>query len=177
MGKYKEITVNGETYRQINGKWVDSTYLVPPMDVLREILKSEVNLHSIEECTMDELIDSFNKLRNYELIGEAEAVAQELYERFSACRDIDRLRWILPIRTSMLRSLDQSRSAIELYRCALDNYGKDIDSAPLLTSVAAAYCDVSDYDTAKQFAGKALALGGYTLELTKVYARINKALQ
>ena len=49
-------------------------------------------------------------------------------------------------------------------------------SAPLYTSVAAAYCDIHDYLSAKKYADKAFAIGGGKAagELSSVYGRIRK---
>ena len=51
-------------------------------------------------------------------------------------------------------------------------------SVPLLTSLAAAYCDVGNYELAKKCADRAYAIQGgsqnYQSELSLVYARIRK---
>ena len=51
-------------------------------------------------------------------------------------------------------------------------------SVPLLTSLAAAYCDVGNYELAKKCANKAYAIQGggknYQTELSLVFQRIKK---
>ena len=68
--------------------------------------------------------------------------------------------------------------AIALNREMHGKYGRDVFSVPLYTSVAAAYCDVGDFETAKKVCDYAyFRQGGGTgekNELSLVYRRILK---
>ena len=58
----------------------------------------------------------------------------------------------------------------------LEKYGKHVASPFLYTSLAAAYCDVSDFDNAKKYADKAYSYGRTEnhSDLIAVYQRIKK---
>lgn len=82
--------------------------------------------------------------------------------------------YVLPIYTSVLREMGQPKKAIEAYDKYYKLMGKD--NVVLITSVAAAYCDIDDYDMALKLCNKASALqDGKPIsgELSSVYQRIH----
>ena len=89
--------------------------------------------------------------------------------------NISEVRRILPRLTSLLRKRGQPEKAIEICETYTQLYNKPVYSSPLFTSIAAAYCDIGDYTTAKKFADRAFAFDGKgSGELSSVYQRIKK---
>ena len=89
------------------------------------------------------------------------------------------IRTILPRLSSFLRKQGNPQKAIDVCKEYCSKHGKDVWSGPLFTSIAAAYCDIEDYDTAKKFADRAFAISGARTsgELSSVYGRIHSALE
>ena len=87
---------------------------------------------------------------------------------------------VFPIITSCYRAKGQPQKAIDFW---MENKKIFVSclSVPLLTSLAAAYCDVGNYDLAKMCANRAYAMQGgslhYQTELSMVYGRIKKETQ
>ena len=84
---------------------------------------------------------------------------------------------VFPIITSCYRALNQPQKAIDFWMENKKIFSTCL-SVPLLTSLAAAYCDVGDYVLAKKCADRAYAIQGgslnYQSELSLVYGRIKK---
>ena len=78
----------------------------------------------------------------------------------------------MPVETSLLRLAHTPQKAIELYEMQVAKFGKEVESPQLLTSIAAAYCDVRDYANAKRLCDRAYAWGGHSYELSAVYGRM-----
>ena len=106
------------------------------------------------------------------LVPQALQVADELYQRYLKAEDTFRLRWLMPIETSLLRLSHTPQKAIDHYTAQIAKFGSEVNSPQVMTSVAAAYCDVRDYAKAKQLCDAAFAWGGYSYELASVYGRI-----
>lgn len=180
MDKYPTIEIDGEIYRKINGRWVDPMFLVPPRDILKQIIRKLYNFDSLANYSTEELREQLLYCKNEGILAEAIAFADELQSRYEAGTygkaDVSGLRWILPVRTSLYRMMRNSEGAIKIYNDAQVRFGDDVLSGAVYTSVAAAYCDVGDYDTALKVCKKAWALGEKSLELNAVYERIKKQL-
>ncbi len=78
--------------------------------------------------------------------------------------------------SSLYRALGEPEKAIDLFYDAVDEFGGAIYSIPLCTSIAAAYCDISDYEQAEDTAKLAYAMskGRPSRELSAVFGRIQK---
>lgn len=80
--------------------------------------------------------------------------------------------------TSCYRRMGQSQKAIDFWMNNKSIFQEFTESVALLTSLAAAYCDVKDYKKAKYCADRAYAAQGggqgYKNELALVYLRIKK---
>lgn len=78
--------------------------------------------------------------------------------------------------TSGYRNMGQPRKAIDFALVYVDDMS--LRSVPLLTSLAAAYCDIGNLESARRYCNIAYALQGggtgYKTELSLVYARIKK---
>ena len=68
------------------------------------------------------------------------------------------------------------QKAIDTAKEYTDKYGSKIGSSALYASMAAAYCDLEEYKTAKYYADKAFAIQGGSIsgELAGVYGRLKK---
>lgn len=165
------IIYNDNTYRRVNGKWVDKngmvvTHLQKTLDNLFSKQQSKDNL------TADELIAEGDR---YKEAGTTH-LAIQYYEAALKTKTISVHKAVLPRLTSCYRMQGQAIKAIEIYESARMTYGEKLMSSPLCTSVAAAYCDIRDYDSAKKCADKAFAMSGGNAsgELNSVYRRIRK---
>ncbi|MBQ8426407.1 MAG: hypothetical protein IJX16_01450, partial [Clostridia bacterium] len=78
------------------------------------------------------------------------------------------------------RALNQPQKAIDFWMENKHIFSSCL-SVPLLTSLAAAYCDIGNYALAKKCADKAYAIQGgglnYKTELSLVYRRIKKEIE
>ena len=127
---------------------------------------------SLDALSVDELITEADKLK------EAGSIHLAIkYYATALDKDNENVhKFVLPKLTSCYRAQGQAAKAIEVFEHARLQYGEDLMSSPLCTSVAAAYCDIKDYDSAKRFADKAYAISGGKAsgELASVYGRIRK---
>ena len=86
--------------------------------------------------------------------------------------DFFQIRKIAPITTSLYRSLNTPDKAIEYFENLQAEYYSPILSSALLTSVAAAYCDMRNYTLGKKYADRAYAMDGWSIEIANLYERI-----
>lgn len=180
MNKYPTVEIDGEIYRFINGQWVDSMFLKPPREILVKIIRKFYKVDRLSEYPIEELREQLLYCKNEGLFVEAVAFADELQSRYEVGTrggaDVSGLRWILPVRTSLFRIMGNPVGAIKIYKDIQSRFGDVASSGALYTSVAAAYCDVDEYEIALKFCNKARALGERSLELSAVYERIKKHL-
>ena len=171
MSKRIQATLNGEQYVLVKGKWLDSHFIEVPLNVgiqlTEQILSGDVGDFSDEE--LEKFLMGF---KEQGLVAQALRVADELYARYLKAENAFRLRWLLPVETSLLRLAHTPQKAIELYEMQVAKFGKEVESPQLLTSIAAAYCDVRDYSNAKRLCDRAYAWGGHSYELSAVYGRM-----
>ena len=174
----QEIEYKGKIYTRRNAKWVDSDSLTVPQS-LQLILdsltyeKSDVEFMSYNEAK--DAGDRYKQAENYRL-------ALELYER--ALKEADRpsrVSFLLPRMTACYRKLKKPRKVIDLLGDARHKYGDEIISEVLLTSAAAAFCDLGEPENAIR-----CCKWGYRVlkrenhdksdELSAVFTRANKML-
>ena len=155
----------------VKGKWLDSHFIEAPLNVAIQ-LTDQVLKSNVDDFTNEELEKFIMGFKEQGLIPQALQVADELYKRYVIAEDAFRLRWLMPIETSLLRLSHTPQKAIDFYTLQIAKFGKTVDSPQVLTSVAAAYCDVHDYAKAKQLCDRAFAWGGHSFELASVYGRI-----
>ncbi len=167
------VTHEGKTYTRSNGKWVTSTCMV-----VHEILQDELNKLYFEtiDLSMLELLeivrdgDAFKSSASYGL-------AVRLYTYAIERSDEDGVAYILPRLTSCYRKQGRAKDVIELASKIKRKYGSKMFTPTLLTSIAAAYCDLDEYDNALKCCNRAYAqFGGKASgELSLVYKRIDAA--
>lgn len=178
MEKYPTVEIDGEIYRKINGQWVDSMFLKPPREIFVKIIRKFYNFDRLSEYPIEELREQLLYCKNEKLFCEATAFADELQSRYEAGTygraNVSSLRWLLPVRTSVCRMKDNPVGAIKIYNDAQARFGDRVVSGPLYVSIAAAFCDMEDYETAIEFCKKARAHGERSEELNKVWKRAKK---
>lgn len=171
----ESLQYRGSIYRRISGKWCDDRNYIVSETLQRElnneyVAQSYSDISHFDTKTLIHEGDKFKECATYNL-------AIKFYE--AACRKCERkdMSYILPRISSCYRKAHQSAKAIEMFSFAKKKFGKDIImTEALLTTVAAAYCDLHEYENAKKCCDIAYArakgmVGG---ELRMVYRRIEK---
>ena len=173
-----EIEYNGKTYSRNNSKWVDSNSFVVP-SYLQNILNtlvykdSDISLLNYEEAKAEG--DMCKAAESYNLAVKYYEQALEKADSFM------RVSVVLPRITSCYRKNNQPRRVIELLSEMKAAYGEEIINEALLTSVAAAYCDIDEPENALKccrWAYKVLKINekDKSLELSKVFTRAKKMI-
>jgi len=173
-----ECEYEGKKYRRNNAKWVDRDNLVVPLylqNILNRISfeQSDLKNMSYEDAKLEG--DKFKKSESYVL-------AVKYYEQ--ALDKADTLRKtavVLPRITSCLRKIKQPRRVVDLLSEAKEKYGEEIIDQVLLTSVAAAYCDLGEPENALRccrWGYKILRIGNgeQSPELSNVFLRANRMI-
>ena len=171
----EKVVINNETYYINNGRVYDSSFLEAPKDIARAIWESwfaSVDFSNMEES---QLLEHIKKLKGAEYYTECLRVIEYGLQRFN--KSAHYYRTVFPMITSCYRSLNQPQKAIDFWMENKYIFTSCL-SVPLLTSLAAAYCDLENYDLAKKCANRAYAIQGgsknYQTELSLVYQRIRK---
>lgn len=165
------LIFEGETYRRSNGRWVNSRQMVVHEGLQRDLNKVFARELDATKLSMEECITEGDKFKQS---GSA-FLALKFYEQASLNADRTTMAYLLPRMTSCYRQAGQAQKAIDILTTASLKYGKGMVTPALLTSAAAAYCDLKDYVRAKKCCDRAYASGGRgNEELSSVYNRIQK---
>ncbi|MBR1925483.1 MAG: hypothetical protein IJ837_01345 [Clostridia bacterium] len=172
----EKIEFEGEIYYFLNNTFVDQTFCRVSDELSKKLANNYFKKDDYLALNKDELLEYVKKMK------EA--------EQFSACRDAclyglknyendeEFIKKILPIITSVYRALKQPSLAISVAQNYTDLY--KCDSAPLWTSVSAAFCDVGDYNSCLKFIKLAIKKQRQTKtpspELAEVLKRVAKSL-
>ena len=165
-----------ETY-YINGESVyDSHFIAVSADVAVRVIGAYFETIDYKNMLEDELVDFVRyiyKLKAYHL---CDRVFKYGFEKFGK---YDFARRLASTMTSVYRNIGQPKKAIEFAKDYIDE--DDFYSIPLLTSLAAAYCDIDEPLTARKYCDQAYSLQGggvgYINELSLVYKRIEAMLK
>lgn len=170
MHEHDTLTHLGVKYTYRAGKWVDDRYMVA-CESIQQLL-NKMYYSSVDTTTMsiETLVAEADKLKD----GTSYALAITMYEQASKTADRNTLAYILPRLTSCYRKTNRPDKAIVLLTFANHKYGPSMVTPTLLTSAAAAYCDMDEYDKALTCCKRAQAKmhGAVTSELKMVYNRI-----
>lgn len=169
----EEIKFEEKIYKNIKGKWYDDFFIEVNMPLQNKLNSSYLETINLEKMSVKELLetaDGFKKTLSNNKAIEIYNIAIEKTE------DIEEIIFILPRITSSYRLSHKPEEAVELYKEIIKKYGYDILNSVLLTSIAAAYCDIMEYANARKCADKAYAMskGNASDELRAVYGRIRK---
>ncbi len=167
----------GKLYTRNNSKWVDKDHMVVPA-YLQHILNTLTFQEDIDSISYEEAKSEGDKYK----ASESYNLAIKYYEvALKKADNFPRVSVILPRITSCYRKVGKPRKVIELLSEAKDKYGEDIINKALLTSVAAAYCDLGEPENAIRcckWAYKVLKSesGEHSAELSNVFIRANKMI-
>lgn len=165
-----------ETY-YINGESVyDSHFIAISADVAVRVIGAYFETIDYKNMSEDELVDFVRYIYKLKAYYLCDRVFKYGFEKFGK---YDFARRLASTMTSVYRNVGQPKKAIEF---AKDYLGEDdFYSIPLLTSLAAAYCDINEPLTAKKYCDEAYSLQGggvgYMNELSLVYKRIEAMLK
>lgn len=139
----KTCEYQGKLYTRNNSKWVDKDHMVVPV-YLQHILNT-LTFDEDEALSYEEAKSEGDKYK----AGESYKLAVKYYEEaLKKADNFPRVATVLPRITSCYRKIGEARKAINLLSEVKSKYGEDIINTPLLTSVAAAYCDLGEPENA-----------------------------
>ena len=173
-----EREYNGKTYYRNNSKWVDKDSLAVPLylqHILNTLYYQETDT---EQMSYNEAKDEGDKYKQSETFFLAVKYYEQALKKAKTQRQISVL---LPRITSCYRKNEQPRKVIELMSDMKLIYGEGIITEVLLTSVAAAYCDLGEPENAIRCCRWAYRVlksneNDKSIELSKVFIRANKML-
>ena len=176
MGLKREY--NDKTYYKNNSKWVDEDCLVVPVylqNILNTLTYNESNAYDMSYEEAKKEGDKCKKSETYPLAIKYYEYALKKADSFK------RVSVVLPRITSCYRKTNQPQKVIELLSDMKAHYGETIINEALLTSVAAAYCDLGEPENAIRcckWAYKVLKTNTTesSIELANVFIRANKMI-
>jgi tetratricopeptide (TPR) repeat protein len=170
MEKY---TYNDEIYYYNNGKWLTSSCTTVPSGILSELNKLLCN-DNFDELSFADKLKIADNAKQSENIG----MALKYYETLTLDASKEQMKFLLPRLTSCYRKQNRPQKAIGTALAYFKKYGKGIASSPVYVSLAAAFCDIDDWETAKIYADRAnkCCNSKNMDELMAVYARIEKQM-
>ncbi len=170
---YQTIEVDGKIYYYNGDLFFDEYFIVLQGVELQRVCEEYYKNVDYTAMKAGELIDFARVLRNKGLFAKSKEVMDYGLKKFEESSNF--IQWILPVYTSCCRDMGRSAYAIELAESFFD---KIEPSAVLCTSLAAACCDIRNYEKAKRYARMAYAKQGGGLghqnELSLVFKRLEK---
>ena len=138
---------NNEEYIYDNGSWVTPDYIKVPTALIPKLNKLLIvqDLAGMSDKAALDYIEKIKASGNYML-------ALRITEKAVRERSISFLCKALSILTSLYREAGNSQKAIQTFLYCKSRYGYRIISPMVLTSVAAAYCDLGNKIDAKRYA-------------------------
>lgn len=170
-----QISFEGKTYTLRGAKWTIGFEIV--CETMQKKLNKAFEMQNdINALSFEEL---WEKGSHYKENGDYFLAIKYFEKALEKEPDRKEIRWMLASLSSCYRSIKQPKKSITLFDCYKNK--KLYISAPLLTSVGAAYMDIEDVTNAKKMADRAFAItkdDGKEIdgELNSLYARIRKAL-
>ncbi len=164
----------GKTYKRYSSKWLDINNLIV-CDSLQTMLNMEfVKNMDVSHLETNELISNGDKFK----ASYSYYLAIKYYEAAVEKSSMQETSYILPRLASCYRKINQPLKVIKIATYAKQNFGSKLLTAPLLTSTAAAYCDLGEYSNAKKCCDLAYAMlgGAANEELNLVYKRLKKEM-
>lgn len=175
--EYKSIELDGNIYVKVNNKWLDSSFIVPPVQIINKLLEKEIASIDIEKAPIEQVKLFITEAKQCECYALCLKIVETLIKRSLIINDLETIKYFISVKTSCLRGIRNPHGAIEFYNEMKKKYGTNIvRNVATLTSLSAAYCDIDDWESAEQTAKRAYALQGgnqgYVNELSLVFKRI-----
>ena len=169
----KQIECDGKIYYYNNGCFYDEFFLMVEGVDLQKVAKEYFRALPWGSLKGDSLFESVKQMKASGLYYETEKIIEKLFVKHA--KDVDLLQKLLPLYLSCCRELNRPQKAIDGAKVLLPICG---GSSATYTSLAAAYCDIKDYENAKKYARVAYAKQGggkgYKTELSLVFMRLKK---
>ena len=149
----EKIIYNNETYYFHNGKIYDSDFIRVSINLANQIYPLCYDKHHIDifnekdfvNLTENELFENILKFKKEEYYTTCIHAIEYAFNKFNYTSL--QYKTLYPILSSCYRALNQPQKAIDFWMSNKQNLRKYL-SAPLLTSLSAAYCDIKDYNSA-----------------------------
>lgn len=175
MDTYK---YEGKVYTRSNLKWVDKDHMVVPVylqNILNVLFYRDQDLSQMSYDDAKREGDKAKQSESYQLAVKYYECALENADSMAS------VSVVLPRLTSCYRQMNQPSKVIELLSEMKSTYGEEIINEALLTSVAAAYCDLGEPENAIKCCKWAYrVLKAHTsessFELANVFMRANKMI-
>lgn len=165
-----KLELDGIQYVRYNNKWADASGMI--VSAIMQDRPNRLYIQSLDLSAMriKEVISTGDRFKRSNSIG----LAIKCYDHVMTCAGKNDVIYILPRLTSCYRAQGMPQRVIDTLTFAKERFGADVITAVLLTSAAAAYCDMGDYDKAKKCCDRAYAMsnGKASGELSMVYKRI-----
>ena len=175
----KEYTYQGKHYRRSGAMWVDDNNMVVPV-----ALQSALNALAFAQTDISTLSYAEAKAEGDKCkASESYSYAIQYYEQaFLVAETYMQTSVLLPRITSSYRKLHRPEKVIEILAKAKKAYGERIINEALLTSAAAAYCDMGQPENALKCCNYAYAKTknkkqGASGELLNVYERAKRMME
>lgn len=170
----EQIEFQGQKYKRVGSKWTDSSNFVVPEGLQRDLNFAYLQSRDISDLSVDELIEEGDKFKD----TTSYFFAIKCYERAAELCGRRTLQFLLPRLSSCYRKKKTPQKTIEMFTAAKEKYGEDFITPVLLTTVAAAYCDLNEYENAMRCCKWALKKYGGEMDpsLRNVYVRVKKNL-
>ena len=166
------VVYDGVEYHKVRDKWVDANCVMAPKGIQNELDFLQLKQMNLDDYNVYQLMKLGDEFKNGSSIG----FAIKCYNKALEKSDKYETSRILPRLTSCLRKQGKADEAVKVYSQMKAKWGADLFGYVALTSIAAAYCDLGEYEDAKKCCNKAYALedGHCSGELASVFGRIRK---
>lgn len=169
----QSIINKGEKYYRLKGTWVDESFIIVPTAVQKDLNRAYFDqyLYNFQTLEYKKIREEAKFFKDNASPDIAMEMLQYLYDKLHDRKQS--LKSLLSMMTSCYRMVGQPEKAVALYREVNAIYGSGIESADLMTSVAAAFLDVKNCEQARKCCNKAYAMssGKQSDELRSVYQR------
>lgn len=171
----KELQFEGKKYIYVNNKFLNEDFSEVPTNLRRILAKVffVVDYKTLPPYGALEYLKEVKKAGEYKLACEICEYLMETYPN-----DVNLVRGFLSIWSSSYRMLKQPAQAVKLEEYVLKN--ASLENCSFYTSLAAAYCDLNDIDSAINMVKYAYALRGWNkgtkFELISVMKRIKSII-
>lgn len=164
------IEFEGKRYTRRNSKWLDDNNKIVCKMMQDRLNKIHSESLDFSEMSVQSAIQNGDKYKQSSTYG----LAIKCYEYALPKANWNNTAYILPRLSSCYRKQKMPWKAVGLLVFAEEYYGEEMITEVFLTSIAAAYCDLGEFDKAKLCCNKAFKLSGCVCsdELQAVYDRI-----
>ena len=171
MEGVKTIELDDRTYYYDGKNFFDDAFIILRGVELQKVAGKYYDGFDYEQFSPSVLLKYIQRLKGNDLIYKAKKVSEYGLNKYP--KEFDFVDRVLPIFTSCCRKMNRPQEAIAVAEKFFSRLGSSVF---LCTSLAAAYCDLGDYEKAKTYALTAYAKQGggtgYRNELALVFARL-----